>query len=99
AAGHSPDKIELGRADLTTPSYLDERQFPLVVTPAIDGVSLPAWAMQNRDWIDRQLLDHGAILYRGFSVDSVERFRAFAAAVSDELLEYRESAAPRVHIS
>jgi len=99
AAGTRPAKIKLGPADLTTTSYLDERQFPLVVTPAINGVSLPAWATQNRDWVDRQLLDHGAILYRGFNVDSVERFRAFAAAVSDELLEYRERAAPRVQIA
>jgi alpha-ketoglutarate-dependent taurine dioxygenase len=99
AAGVSPVRVKIGRADLTATSYLDERQFPLVVTPAIEGVSLPAWAAENRDWIDRQLLLHGAILFRGFNVESVERFRAFAAAVSNELLDYRERAAPRVQVA
>lgn len=99
AAGTRPVKIKLGQADLTTTSYLDERQFPLVVTPAIDGVSLPAWAAQSREWIERQLIAHGAILFRGFTIASIETFRAFAAAVSDELLEYRERAAPRVQIA
>src|ERR1041385_5611320 len=99
AAGVSPVRVKIGRADLTATSYLNERQFPLVVTPAIEGVSLPAWAAENRDWIDRQLLLHGAILFRGFNVESVERFRAFAAAVSNELLDYRERAAPRVQVA
>src|ERR1043166_1958095 len=99
AAGFSPARVKIGRADLTATSYLDERQFPLVVTPAIEGVSLPAWAAENRGWIDRQLLLHGAILFRGFNVELVERFRAFAAAVSDELLDYRERAAPRAQVA
>jgi alpha-ketoglutarate-dependent taurine dioxygenase len=99
AAGTRATRIKLGNEDLTTTSWLDGRRFPLVVMPAIDGVSLPAWATQSRDWIEGKLLAHGAILFRGFSVDSVETFRTFAAAVSDELIDYRERAAPRIQIA
>lgn len=69
--------------------------FPLVVRPGLDGVDLVSWSAGHRPWIEEKLLAHGAILWRGFDVADVERFREVARAIAPELLDYTERAAPR----
>lgn len=71
---------------------------PLVVEPEVDDVDLSCWAADNRAWIDAQLLEHGAILFRHFNVDSVDAFHQLARAVSGELLDYVEPSSPRSEI-
>ena len=47
--------------------YRDENErFPLVMKPAIDGVNLAGWAAANREELETQLLQHGALLFRKF---------------------------------
>lgn len=69
--------------------------FPLLIEPAVADVELVAWGRDNRRFIEEQLVRYGAILFRGFALDSVERFNGFVAAVADEALEYRFRASPR----
>jgi len=68
---------------------------PLVITPAINNVNLIAWANDNREIIDRLLLKHGGILFRGFGVKTPKEFEEFIRAVGGELLEYQERSSPR----
>ncbi|HYO62399.1 MAG TPA: TauD/TfdA family dioxygenase [Pyrinomonadaceae bacterium] len=72
--------------------------FPLVMEPEVGSVNLAAWAAANRESVERDLLTHGAILFRGFRVESVTKFEEFARALSPELLDYRERAAPRSEV-
>ena len=72
--------------------------FPLVFGPGVEGVNLVRWAEANRERVERDLLRHGALLVRGVEVPGVERFEEFARALSPELLDYRERAAPRVEV-
>ena len=51
---------------------LEDSDLPVVVRPAVDGMDLVSWASQQRDHIDALLLEHRALLFRGFGVDSVE---------------------------
>lgn len=77
------EEIDLAAFSLTKSSYLsDGQQLPLVIQPAIDGVNLASWARNNRDYIQTELARHGAILFRGFTVDSPAKFEDFASAVS-----------------
>lgn len=73
--------------------------FPLVIEPNAEDLSLPGWAAANRERLDALLLERGAILFRGFRVDSVERFQEVARAVTPDLLDYRERAAPRNEVA
>lgn len=75
-----------------------DNPFPLLIEPAMEGVNLASWAAANREPLNKQLLAHGAILFRGFGTDAVEQFQAFTAAVSPELLDYNERAAPRTEV-
>jgi alpha-ketoglutarate-dependent taurine dioxygenase len=72
---------------------------PLVVKPNVEGLSLPAWTADNRDFIDSSLLKHGAILYRGFDIVSRESLEAFVESISLSLMYYMEGATPRTQLS
>ncbi|MEW6734672.1 MAG: TauD/TfdA family dioxygenase [Acidobacteriota bacterium] len=81
-------------------SYFDpEKRLPLVIEPSIDNINLIAWAKKNREFIETQLLKHGAILFRGFRVKSVEDFEQFVNTVSGTALEYNERSSPRSQVS
>jgi alpha-ketoglutarate-dependent taurine dioxygenase len=73
--------------------------FPLVISPEVERLNLAAWAEGNREFIETHLLKHGAILFRGFDVATVEQFEDVARAVSIELLDYRERSSPRSEVS
>jgi len=72
-------------SQLVQTGSLDGRDVPLVITPAIKGVDLSAWAADNRDVIVAHLLRHGAILFRGFGLHTVADFEAVASAITPEL--------------
>ncbi|MGK6311314.1 TauD/TfdA family dioxygenase [Variovorax sp. DT-64] len=72
--------------------------FPALCEPALPGVSLPEWAGTQRQEIERRLLVHGAILFRGFAVASAAEFNQCVDAMSGGALEYRFRASPRTQI-
>jgi alpha-ketoglutarate-dependent taurine dioxygenase len=72
---------------------------PLVLRPRAAGLDAPAWAALNREFIESRLLEHGALLFRGFGLDAVEQFERLAETISGELLEYRERSSPRSQVS
>jgi len=71
------------------------RRGPVVLSPAVEGVDLVAWARANRGLIDGHLLRSGAILFRGFGAGTAEEFEQLIRAVSGEPLDYRERSSPR----
>ncbi|MBE9162160.1 non-ribosomal peptide synthetase [Tychonema sp. LEGE 06208] len=89
---------ELIKTELLQPGEL----FPLVIKPAINNVDLADWAKNNRELIEAKLLQHGAILFRGFIEPVVSAFEQFAHAICPELFgEYgdlpREGVSPKVY--
>jgi alpha-ketoglutarate-dependent taurine dioxygenase len=75
------------------------KTMPLVVEPGVRDVDLAAWAAAHRGQIGEWLTTHGAVLFRSFfvesDVESVDRFREVASAVSPELLTYDDPTTPR----
>ena len=86
-------------AELVSTSYLDESRAPLVVQPAQTDVDLVAWAKEHHDFIEPELGRHGALLFRGFDINSVQRFEEFVAATSKGALPYSERSSPRSKVS
>lgn len=92
--------LRLSSESLVRTSYLREGQrFPLVVEPGTGGVDLVAWAAGRREWVEAELHKHGALLFRGFDVDSPSRFEQFITATSSGPLEYHERTSPRSRVS
>jgi alpha-ketoglutarate-dependent taurine dioxygenase len=84
----------LVRAECLCPPGL----LPLAVSPAQVKVSLTSWAENNRDFIESNLLKHGAILFRGFDVRSAADFESFVCALCGEPMHYRERSSPRSQV-
>ncbi|HYP40811.1 MAG TPA: TauD/TfdA family dioxygenase [Chloroflexia bacterium] len=72
---------------------------PLVVSPRLEGVNLIAWITGNREWLEKELLKHGGILFRGFNVKSPEDLEGIIAAISNSTLEYTYRSTPRSQVS
>jgi alpha-ketoglutarate-dependent taurine dioxygenase len=91
--------IRLSERELIKTSHLDAtEELPLVIEPGIDDVNLSYWASNNREYIVRELLRYGGILFRGFDIDSARQFEEFARCISPDLLDYVERAAPRSQV-
>lgn len=73
--------------------------FPLLLEPAIENFNAVSWAASYRAEIEELLLAHGAVVFRNFGIRSAEQFAQFARAISTQLLDYNERAAPRIEVS
>lgn len=78
--------------------WQSNRPLPLVLEPEVQGVDLVAWASEHRTDLEHKLLAAGALLFRGFGVDTVERFERVIAALSAGALEYQFRASPRTRV-
>jgi len=110
-AGGKRMPVALSSRELIKTGFLDSAgDFPLVIEPAFANVNLVDWARSNRALIESMLLEHGAILFRGFNVNSIGhsaghsserplgRFEEVARAITPDLLDYSERAAPRAEV-
>jgi amino acid adenylation domain-containing protein len=81
-----PQAVNLAQVSLTKTGYLAaEQPTPLVIQPALDDVDLIDWARTHRQSIETQLLEHGAVLFRGFNIQSPSEFEQFALRICPEL--------------
>jgi alpha-ketoglutarate-dependent taurine dioxygenase len=91
--------IDLRSEGLVKTDFLNrEKKFPLVVEPAFEELNLIAWAEKNKEFIESNLLDHGAILFRNFANQAVEDFQRFIQTASGELLDYTYRSTPRKRV-
>src|SRR5262245_48315704 len=73
-------------------------RLPLIIEPATN-VNLTSWSNNNLDLIEADLAKHGAILFRGFDINSAEKLEEFIVTVSGAALKYNERSSPRSQVS
>lgn len=71
---------------------------PMVCRPAAPGVSATEWIPAQKSQLELLLLEHGAVLLRGFPIHAVDDFNACVKAVSGAAVEYVFRASPRTQI-
>lgn len=92
--------VSTAKDDLVKQSFFgSEDKAPLVIQPAIDGVSPTSWLSSNREWIESRLHEHGAILFRNFDLHDVGAFESFVKTFDHELLSYSYQSTPRSQVS
>lgn len=74
------------------------RPLPLLFEPGIEGIELASWAAGQREPLERLLLAHGGLLFRGFAV-GLEELDRFMRALSDDLLDYTYRSTPRSQVT
>ncbi len=76
-------------------------QLPLVLQPS-NSPSLSVLMDElksERDWLESQLLEYGAILFRGYDIQSPEDFQWVAHYFIDEFIDYTRGISPRSKVS
>jgi alpha-ketoglutarate-dependent taurine dioxygenase len=92
----TPDRN--GTAGFRVDTPLSEGALPGVLVPANGHRDLATVAGSHRDFVESQLIEHGAILFRGFDAGSVPAFDKFTKGICAELfMENGEH--PRENIS
>jgi alpha-ketoglutarate-dependent taurine dioxygenase len=92
----SRKSVKVSQSALIQTSHLPETLIPLVVQPSVEQMDLIAWATSNQETIESLLLQHRALLFRGFNIISAEQFNQFTQVTSKgELLSYRDRSSPR----
>jgi alpha-ketoglutarate-dependent taurine dioxygenase len=77
----------------------EDRSLPLVIEPKASQVDLVEWSKSNRRELERLLLECGAILFRGFTINETEQFERLIEALSGKLLDYTYRSTPRTIVS
>jgi len=90
---------------MTDMPYDVSGELPLTITPrpgnpsGADRDGLCQWLRANRDWVQEQLAQHGALRFRGFAIREPIEFEAVAAAVDPELKNQYLGTSPRDALS
>ncbi len=66
---------------IKTRPLMADRDFPLLIEPAVPDLDPVGWARSSRDLIDTLLCRHAGLLFRGFALHSPQDFEAFAEAI------------------
>ncbi|MBD2128005.1 non-ribosomal peptide synthetase [Microcoleus sp. ZQ-A2] len=81
-----PKAVSLPQKQLIKTSFLQpEQSLPLVIEPDSDEIDLADWASSHREFIETNLLKHGAILFRGFNLNTAADFENVANAIHPNL--------------
>ncbi|MBE7384649.1 MAG: amino acid adenylation domain-containing protein [Leptolyngbya sp. SIO1E4] len=81
-----PKAVSLPQKELVKTGYLQpEQSLPYVIQPDDNEIDLADWATNKREFIETNLLKHGAILFRGFKINSVPAFEKVANAICPNL--------------
>lgn len=81
-----PKPVALAQRTLVTGRPLvDGRAMPSLYTPTVEDVDAAGWVLENRSRLQRDLLQSGALLFRGFALKTVQEFESVAQAFCSEL--------------
>lgn len=80
-------------------SFIDEvKKLPLVVTPLVKYLTLRECFDLNKEFIDRELLKYGGILFRGFQLDNIHEFESIVQDFYGSALDYNDRATLRSRV-
>lgn len=78
------------------PFHTNEAQLlPLLIKPTSESVNLREWLNANRSSFEADLVNYGGVLFRGFSVKSVNDFNDFMKCFNTDPLPYMFRSSPR----
>lgn len=85
---------------MKTTVWNDEHDLPLVIEPEaqMPREGFLAWLDAERGWWRERLREHGAVLFRGFGIDTQERLGELVRVADQEVLEYVDGNSPRTQL-
>jgi len=78
---------------------LNENLLPLIIGPEIEQDNsfqfIYKWLSENKSWFSEKLGEHGAVLLRGFSINSIDEFSSICKVFQSDLKDYKGGNSPR----
>jgi alpha-ketoglutarate-dependent taurine dioxygenase len=95
--------ISISQNQLVKIGHLPGREglLPLVVEPVAEyagTLKLHEWAPDHLQMIQKAVLQHGGVLFRGFDTRTQDDFHRFLDTLGVELIQYNESSTPRTQL-
>jgi alpha-ketoglutarate-dependent taurine dioxygenase len=75
------------------------RTLPLVYEPESADFSSPDWWDNDRDEIEANLLEYGAILFRNGGINTLDDFERLIATMFGDVIHYKERSTPRTKLT
>ena len=60
---------------------------------------LPSWYQDNHDFVEQKLIEHGAILFRGFDINTPASFARLTRSIAPGRLDCLDDNGPRTKIT
>lgn len=76
-----------------------DQQLPVIIEPQSQRFHLTQWAVEHKQLLTEHLNRAGAVLFRGFGVDSVAALEQIVVACSGTAIDYSERSSPRTLLS
>ncbi len=98
----SDDLIEVEVSPVEGQQWFDGEPFPLVHACRTDGAELDAveeWVRQSRTTLNRQAMDHGAVLFRGLPLSTDQDLDRFIRAFDYPNFPYADSLSNAVRVN
>jgi alpha-ketoglutarate-dependent taurine dioxygenase len=77
----------------------EQGSLPLLATPTLPGAPLAEHVTEFAASVEQRLLEHGGVLFRGFTLAGVDAFRQFVAGFEHPLLDYDFGSTPRTSVA
>ncbi len=85
--------------DKVNVSFLDKskKTLPLIITPRFDDTHdfICKWLEQNNSWVQDQMIRYGAVIVRGFKIESPPDFEKATLALDPNLCDKYRGTSPR----
>ena len=83
------------RENINIGFFSDEQTLPIVFESCDESIDLIQWLGNNKAFVRSQKEKYGAVLFRGFNVNSANQFEKVIKASSSPALKYMERSSPR----
>lgn len=77
----------------------DSSALPLLMETAVSGIPLLPWSRDNLAMLKRRLTHNGAILLRGFQLESLQTLKQLMVLLEQNVMTYQYGSTPRTLIS
>lgn len=78
--------------------FLSEEKLPIVIQAGFDGIDLNLWLSENRNDVQSSLNNYGAVLFRGFSVNTIDDFELTVRGWNNNVRKYDYASTPRTNL-
>ncbi|KQO24459.1 hypothetical protein ASF10_23750 [Flavobacterium sp. Leaf82] len=79
-------------------TFFQDTKFPLVFKSIVSGYDLKKWLTDNNEKFEKELSNYGALLFRDFKINTVEKFQDLIRLFPKKLLEYKFRSSPRFEL-